>query len=173
MRIPLSLLLATGSGFLLAGCTTPRPADPQVAKPAVLQMRLVSETPTVDSEPMRAAPMDRDLGPMEPETFQVEKTVLLDDTDIESAELARHSISGDPSIGLTLTDAGRQRFAEVTRQNIGKRLAIVIDGQVYSAPTIMAEIAGGKAEITGRFTEQEAKELADQINAAAHHEHHG
>ena len=51
----------------------------------------------------------------------------------------------------------------ITRDSIGKRLAIVINGQLYSAPKIMMEIPSGTAVISGNFSEQEAKELAGQI----------
>jgi len=54
----------------------------------------------------------------------------------------------------------------MTRRNVGKRLAIIIDGQVYSAPVIRTEISGGKAEISGNFSEQEAKDLAKKMSEA-------
>jgi len=73
---------------------------------------------------------------------------------------------GNPIINIAFTDAGRERFAAISRQNIGKRLAIVINGQVRSAPVINSEITGGKVQISGRFSEPEAKKLAAEISAA-------
>ena len=58
-------------------------------------------------------------------------------------------------------------FERVTGENIGKRLAILLDGRVYSAPVIRDAIAGGKAMIEGRFTDQEAKDLAIVLRAGA------
>ena len=52
------------------------------------------------------------------------------------------------------------------KENINKRLAIVLDGHLYSAPVIRSEISGGKAQITGSFTEEEANALAAKINDA-------
>jgi preprotein translocase subunit SecD len=95
------------------------------------------------------------------EVVDVQSAVLFDRTAVKSAEVQTHE---DYSvIAITFSDDARKRFAEFTRQNIGKRLAIIIDGQICSAPKIMAEIAGGKAEVSGSFTEQEARDLAKKI----------
>jgi SecD/SecF fusion protein len=70
---------------------------------------------------------------------------------------------GHPQIEITFSEEGRKRFAEITRQKLGQRLAILIDGQLYCAPTVKTEIAGGKAEISGSFSKQEANALAAKI----------
>ena len=57
----------------------------------------------------------------------------------------------------------RKRFGEVTRNNIGQRLAIVLDGQLYSAPDIQSAIETGNGQITGHFTPEEAQELANVL----------
>jgi SecD/SecF fusion protein len=67
---------------------------------------------------------------------------------------------GEPMIDFELNDNGAKRFAEVTRNNIGQRLAIVLDGQLYSAPVIQSAIETGSGQITGQFTPEEAQELA-------------
>jgi hypothetical protein len=72
-------------------------------------------------------------------------------------------VTGEPKIEITFTDEGRRRFAEVTRQNIGRRLAIIIDGRAYSAPKMMAEIPGGRVEISGNFTQEQATDLARKM----------
>lgn len=69
-------------------------------------------------------------------------------------------------IGHSALAMGKELFAAVIRENINKRLAIVLDGQLYSAPVIRSEISEGKAQITGNFTEAEAKALATKINEA-------
>ena len=66
---------------------------------------------------------------------------------------------GEPIIEFELTDAAGIRFGDVTRNNIGRRLAIVLDGQLYSAPRINSEI-DNRGEITGHFTPEEAQKLA-------------
>jgi SecD/SecF fusion protein len=72
-----------------------------------------------------------------------------------------------PEIQVTLTDEGAKRFAMVTRQNVGERLAIVIEGKVYFAPRVLGEIPGGRLNISGSFTMEQAVQLAAKINDAA------
>jgi SecD/SecF fusion protein len=70
---------------------------------------------------------------------------------------------GEPEINFELDSKGAEIFAEVTRENIGRRLAIVLDGELYSAPVIRGEIPGGRGQITGRFDLKEAQELANVL----------
>ncbi len=71
------------------------------------------------------------------------------------------------SVSLTFNARGAKVFERVTEENIKKRLAIVLDGKVYSAPVIQDKIAGGRAQITGRFTQDEARDLAIVLRAGA------
>jgi SecD/SecF fusion protein len=77
---------------------------------------------------------------------------------VKSAGMGRGNL-GEPIIEFELTDAAGKRFGDVTRNNIGRRLAIVLDGQLYSAPNINSEI-DNRGEITGHFTQEEAQKLA-------------
>ena len=77
---------------------------------------------------------------------------------VKSARMGRGNL-GEPIIEFTLTDAAGKRFGDVTRNNISHRLAIVLDGQLYSAPRIHSEI-DNNGEITGHFTPEEAQKLA-------------
>ena len=77
---------------------------------------------------------------------------------VKSARMGRGTL-GEPIIEFELTDAAGKRFGDVTRDNIGHRLAIILDGQLYSAPNIQSEI-DGNGQITGHFTEEEAQKLA-------------
>lgn len=72
-----------------------------------------------------------------------------------------------PQIGLELNEEGAKIFAELTKKNLGKQLAIYLDGAPISAPVVREEISGGKAEISGNFTPQSAKELVGRLNAGA------
>jgi len=72
-----------------------------------------------------------------------------------------------PIVSFKLDAAGSKLFAEVTGQNVGKRMAIVLDGNVNSAPTINARIAGGSAIIEGRFTMEEAQDTAIVLRAGS------
>jgi hypothetical protein len=73
--------------------------------------------------------------------------------------------TGRPAIEFTLTPAGKTRLAEITRTNIGRRLAILIDGNVVTAPMLISPIEGGKGMITGDFSSAEANTLASLIVA--------
>ena len=78
---------------------------------------------------------------------------------ITRAHVTRNNM-GEPEIDFELNSEGATIFAEVTRDNIGRRLAIVLDGVLYSAPVIQGEIPGGRGQITGQFDDKEAIELA-------------
>jgi preprotein translocase subunit SecD len=91
---------------------------------------------------------------------------LLDYTAIRSVNVTKNAASGKPEISVELSDEGKELFAAVTREHINKRLAIVLNGQLYAAPIIRSEITDGKAQITGNFTEEEAQQLAARINEA-------
>jgi SecD/SecF fusion protein len=68
-------------------------------------------------------------------------------------------------VNMTMNSTGAKTWARLTADNIGKSIAIVLDGYVYSAPTVNAEITGGRSEITGGFTIQEAKDLANVLKS--------
>lgn len=130
----------------------------------IFQMRLVADKPSSQTERMTV--VGNRQGTEGKEVLYVQKAVLLDQTDLRSAAVNTNTPGGAPVIEITFTDSGAKRFSKVTRQNIGRRLAIVIDGQVYSAPVIRTEIVGGKGQISGSFSEQEARDLAAKISKA-------
>jgi preprotein translocase subunit SecD len=70
-------------------------------------------------------------------------------------------------VSITFNSAGAKLFEKITGENIQKRLAIVLDNNIYSAPVIQDRISGGRAQITGRFTTQEASDLAIVLRAGA------
>jgi preprotein translocase subunit SecD len=129
----------------------------------VFQMRLVLDAPTGDTEPMTYVTQNGD------NTFtnvlNVQKTVLLDQTALKSSKFHMDRME-QPIIEITFTDAGAKQFAEVTQQNIHKRLAFVIFGRLWDAPIIEMPISGGKVMITGNFSKQKAGDLVKRINAA-------
>ena len=98
----------------------------------------------------------------------VQKRPLLTGSALTSANVAADPNSpGNWQVTVTFNEAGRQRFAEITEQNVGRSLAIVLDGVVSSAPRINERIPGGNAVITGRFTIQEAQDLKIVLNEGA------
>jgi RNA polymerase sigma factor (sigma-70 family) len=134
---------------------------PQTNLPAPFQLQLVLDEPGADTEPMT-----NNASGAGGETLHVQKTPLMDYTAIRSATVERDASSGDPEINIELSDVGKELFAAVTKENINKRLAIVLDGHLYLAPVIRSEISDGKVQITGHFTGEEARELAAKINDA-------
>jgi RNA polymerase sigma factor (sigma-70 family) len=133
---------------------------PQLNKPPPFQLQLVVDQPGDDTEAMTNA------SSASGETLQVQKTPLLDYTAISSATVTRDASSGAPEINVEFSQEGKDLFAAITKENINKRLAIVMDGHLYSAPVIRSEISDGNARITGHFTEEQAKALAAKINEA-------
>lgn len=75
--------------------------------------------------------------------------------------------TNEPQVGLEFNDEGAALFEELTARNVGKRLAIYLDGAPISTPTVNSAIAGGKAQISGNFTYDEAKQLVQRLNAGA------
>lgn len=86
---------------------------------------------------------------------------------LQKASVLFSSQTYTPEISLELNDEGRKLFADITKRNIGKILAIYLDGQPISTPVVETEIPDGKAIISGRFTPQEAKLLATRLNSGA------
>ncbi len=151
-----------------------------VKKPARLDFRMVDP----DATPATVAPgevppgyevktLDRDgsasQGP--PEELFVKRIPEMTGEMVANS-FVRHDMYGKPEIDLNFTSEGKKRFADVTRAiadegrrsgHLG-RLAIVLDGTLYSAPTVREEISGGDAVISGNFTDREAIDLANVLN---------
>src|SRR5438552_15421824 len=149
-------------GLLLAFALTA--SEP--SKPAVFQVRLVVESASADSEQLTWAHQGNVPGRSVDEVLHVEKKPLLDGPVIRSASAQKQPVTGASEILITLTPEGTKRFAEVTRDRIGQRLAFLVDGKIYSAPKIATEIRGGRAVITG-FTQEQATQLANRLNEGA------
>ncbi len=86
---------------------------------------------------------------------------------ITTAQVEYDGQTGRPQIGIVFNSEGGDLFAKITKDNLGKQLAIVLDDNVISAPTIQGEIIGGKAQITGQFSIQEANNLARSLKYGA------
>lgn len=87
--------------------------------------------------------------------------------DLVKAEVAFDQISSSPVVSIEFSEAGSKKFAEITERNVGKPLAILLDGQVVSAPQVNEAIIGGRAQISGSFTTEVARELAVQLTAGS------
>jgi preprotein translocase subunit SecD len=149
-----------------------------IGKTALLEFRLLDERVSVE-EALRGNLPDTDeilyQRRLEKDTkverkipYVVQKRALL-----TGAELTRAEVQADPNspgnwqVAIEFTATGARIFGEVTEQNVGKHLAIILDGNVYSAPRINERIPGGRAVITGQFTVDEARDLAIVLRAGA------
>lgn len=105
-----------------------------------------------------------------PEVPQTQPTFAdtgLTGKNLKSADVQFMSQSGKPEVGIEFDAEGAKLFAQLTKDNVGKQIAIFLDGQVISAPTVQTQITDGKAVITGDFTLDEAKKLAQRLNEGA------
>ncbi|HOX56565.1 MAG TPA: protein translocase subunit SecD [Candidatus Paceibacterota bacterium] len=96
------------------------------------------------------------------EEVEVKRRAEMDGSGLKSAMVVRGTM-GEPEIHFTLDSKGAERFAEITRENVGQRLAIILDGELYSAPVIQTPIETGSGQITGQFDNREAFELANVL----------
>ena len=76
-----------------------------------------------------------------------------------------NSVTGRPTVNMQMNSDGARRWASLTKANVGKAIAIVLDGVVYSAPRVNGEIPGGSSEISGNFTIEDTKDLANTLKS--------
>ena len=76
-----------------------------------------------------------------------------------------NNLTGSPEVSMTMNSDGARRWAALTKPNVGKAIAIVLDGTVYSAPRVNGEISGGQSSITGNFTIEDTKDLANTLKS--------
>lgn len=100
-------------------------------------------------------------------TYVVESISEITGEFLRDAVVRMNSITNEPYILITFNSEGASRFERITGENVGKRLAIILDEKVFSAPVIREKISGGVATIEGRFTIEEARELASVLRAGA------
>ena len=98
--------------------------------------------------------------------YVVKKRVMLTGDVLSDARVAIGQFN-DPYVSITFDAKGGREFERITGENVKKRMAIVLDNSVYSAPVIQERISGGRAQITGTFTTQEANDLAIVLRAGA------
>lgn len=95
------------------------------------------------------------------------KNTELTGKNLKTATVEFDSRDGSPEVSLVFDDEGAKLFEEVTERNVGKPVAIYLDGYAISIPTVNEKISGGKAVISGKFSINEAKLLAQRLNAGA------
>lgn len=148
-----------------------------IGKTARLEFRLVDEQHSVDEALKGKVPegdeilyerkVNKQTGEVTRLPLLLRKQVLLTGDALTNAEVRIGSQFNEPYVSIEFDREGARRFERITAENVGKRLAIVLDNTVYSAPVIRERIAGGQAQITGSFTIEEARDLAIVLRAGA------
>jgi SecD/SecF fusion protein len=152
----------------LPGITDRARALKLIGRTAQLEFRLVND----DENKLKAAltgniPVGYELKQDEDgKNLLVEKTAVMTGDSLSDAMLSRDSY-GRASVKLDFTAQGGTLFSNITGANVNRRLAVILDGEIYSAPNIRERISGGNAEITGNFSVEEAKDLATVLRTGA------
>ena len=101
------------------------------------------------------------------EKLKISKRIVMSGENLIDAQPSIQNQQNEPTVSFTLDRLGSQKFGRATTDNVGKRLAIVLDGKIISAPTINEPITSGKGVISGNFTFQEATDLALLLRSGA------
>lgn len=99
--------------------------------------------------------------------YRIESRIAMEGEHIRDARMAFSQETGQPVVSFTLDKTGARQFADMTTNNIDRQLAIVLDDQVITAPSIRSVIGGGRGEISGQFTLREASQLALLLRSGA------
>lgn len=161
----------------LPGIKDPRRAIKLIGKTALLEFKMLDEENSLEkaldgkvprgSEVLYQKEVDPATGKTTKRPFLVKKKTLMTGEVITDARVGIDQQYGDSYVSMSFDKRGTRLFARITEANVKKRLAIILDGNVYSAPTIQEKIAGGKAQITGRFSPEEAHDLAIVLRAGS------
>jgi len=177
----------------LPGVKDPKRAIDLIGKTAQLEFKLVADDVKMASEiPQTIAPgeeelllsqfagkipegteilfekkVNRETGAVRKLPILLKKQSALTGDLLSDAKVSIDTRFSEPYVSLSFNTAGAKLFEDVTAANVKKRLAIILDNTVYSAPVIQERIAGGNAQITGNFTMEEAKDLSIVLKAGA------
>ncbi|MFC1829579.1 protein translocase subunit SecD, partial [Thermodesulfobacteriota bacterium] len=161
----------------LPGIKDTQRAKDLIGKTALLEFKLLDETGDLNTALKGNIPPGREILYQvveDPETRRVIKTpyllkrrTLLTGAYLIEARVEIDSQFNEPYVGIKFDKKGGRIFERITEENVKKRLAIVLDNRVYSAPVIQEKISGGEARITGNFTTEEARDLAIILRAGA------
>lgn len=158
----------------LPGVKDPERAIGLIGQTALLEFKLVSERPVSEFINDQGQFDEKKLPPeleLAPQRDGRTKILLEREQLMTGAMLATASTStdemGQPAVSFEMIPEGARLFADISGRNVQRELAIILDGKVVSAPTIRQRIGGGSGQITGRFTWEEARNLALVLRAGA------
>jgi len=152
----------------LPGIEDPNRIKELLGKTAHMTFQLVDESANTASG--GPPPAGDEFLPMQNQPNQklaVRRRVDVDGGDLTDARAGTNQQNGDWVVNFTFNSVGARRFADVTRDNVSRRFAIVLDNQVISAPVIREPITGGRGQISGSFSAQSANDLAVLLRAGA------
>jgi preprotein translocase subunit SecD len=161
----------------LPGISDPQRAINLIGQTALLEFKLVDEEHDVADALKGAVPPGTEILYQINEDdvtrrsskvpFLIKKRSFLTGEYLTDARVQIDSQFSEPYVSIDFDKKGARLFERITEANVKKRLAIVLDGRVYSAPVIQEKISGGRARITGNFTMEEARDLAIVLRAGA------
>jgi len=164
----------------LPGIQDPQRAKELIGRTAVLELKLLADVANADdyvagttppppgTQVLSGSETDRGSGArgQAPKYLVESRTLMTGDTISDALVRPATDVEG-PYVALELNTRGAKQFEELTGANVGRRLAIILDNKVYSAPVIRERIGGGRASITGSFDIKEARDLAIVLRAGA------
>jgi preprotein translocase subunit SecD len=161
----------------LPGIKDPQRAIELIGRTAILEFKLVDDEHSLEDalkgdlppgdEVLYQKITDKDTGVITRRPYLLKKRSLMTGDVLTDAQVRIKSDFNEPYVSLDFNAQGARLFDQITAENVKKRLAIVLDNNVYSAPVIQERISGGKAQITGSFTTEEASDLAIVLRAGA------
>ena len=161
----------------LPGIKDPERAKNLIGKTALLEFKIVDDENSLEEALRGNIPQgdiiayglrtDRSTGEKGSTPYLLKNKSLLTGASLETAKVQISDRFGEPTISLKFNSQGATDFDRITGENVRKRLAIVLDGVVHSAPVIQERISGGQAQITGTFTMDEARDLAIVLRAGS------
>ena len=161
----------------LPGVKDQKRAKELIGRTALLEFRMVDDAHNLDaalrgdvpagSEILYEINRDPNTNRSVKTPYLIKKRAMLTGEYLTDARVQIDSRYNDPYVSIDFDPKGAQIFERVTGENVKKRMAIVLDGNVYSAPVIQERISGGKARITGSFTTEDARDLAIVLRSGA------
>lgn len=161
----------------LPGIKDTQRAKDLIGRTALLEFKLLDETHDLTSALNGEVPPgsqilyevrnDPETKRVRKQPYLVKKRTALTGAHLTDARVQIDSQYNDPYVSINFDKKGARMFERITEENVNKRLAIVLDNKVYSAPVIQEKIAGGQARITGSFSTEEARDLAIALRAGA------
>ena len=161
----------------LPGVTDTQRAKDLIGKTALLEFKIVDDSMDVNSVVKGNLPVGREIAyeeVIDPRTgrpvkvpYLLKKTAVLTGASLVNAQVQIDNQYNQPYVTIKFDKKGARIFEKITAENVNNRLAIVLDNNVVSAPVIQEKIGGGEARITGRFTMEDARDLAIVLRAGS------